>query len=322
MVRKLLYKIIFILLLTALNVGAQAPLSAEEQQLIKLNNDTLTAYTAGHYDDALTLGQQTLTLSIKLDGEESKTAADAYFNLGEIYSATREYLKATENLQHSLTIYQKKVATDKAKTLKILNELGRVNFANKDLTASEKWFKDALVAGVELYGKDSVQTIDLLMNLSILYHEMNDDDKAETYFWSALQVVKKTYSTASPTYDEYDKLYQTFVASIKDGKIRERINDKHQVERLAMFDPGQIINGKAKSLKRPVRPPGYPRQSGRVVVKVTVNINGKVVKAEAFSGPQNLFNPSIIAALKSEFFPTLVNGQPVRVVGYIVYNFN
>ncbi|HEX8473964.1 MAG TPA: TonB family protein [Pyrinomonadaceae bacterium] len=73
--------------------------------------------------------------------------------------------------------------------------------------------------------------------------------------------------------------------------------------------------------------PNYPatarslRVSGVVMVHVVVNEQGAVEKVERMVGP-NLLQPAAAdAARRWKFRPTLIEGQPVRVAGYISFNF-
>jgi TonB family protein len=58
-----------------------------------------------------------------------------------------------------------------------------------------------------------------------------------------------------------------------------------------------------------------------VTVRVLVDETGKVISAEIEDGRIELRRPSIEAARKARFAPTLVAGQPVKVTGTIIYRF-
>jgi protein TonB len=87
---------------------------------------------------------------------------------------------------------------------------------------------------------------------------------------------------------------------------------------------GGILNGRALGLP----PPAYPdaakraRASGLVEVEVVIDVNGKVISAKAVRGPALLMQAAEMAARLARFTPTLLSGQPVRVVGLINYNFS
>ena len=86
---------------------------------------------------------------------------------------------------------------------------------------------------------------------------------------------------------------------------------------------GGVLNGTALTLP----PPTYPeaakrmRTQGVVSVDVILDETGKVVAANASSGPQILRDAAVQAALKARFSPTKLSGQPVKVSGVINYKF-
>ena len=86
---------------------------------------------------------------------------------------------------------------------------------------------------------------------------------------------------------------------------------------------GGVLNGTALNLP----PPTYPeaakrmRTQGVVTVDVILDETGKVVAANASSGPPILREAAVQAALKAKFSPTKLSGQPVKVSGVINYKF-
>ncbi|HEV2883019.1 MAG TPA: TonB family protein [Pyrinomonadaceae bacterium] len=73
--------------------------------------------------------------------------------------------------------------------------------------------------------------------------------------------------------------------------------------------------------------PSYPptarnaRVTGRVTVFLMLDEKGAVAKVERTDGPEMLRGAAADAARRWKFRPTVVNGQPVRVSGYINFNF-
>jgi len=81
----------------------------------------------------------------------------------------------------------------------------------------------------------------------------------------------------------------------------------------------------AKALRR-VDPiyPAFARSvnvSGSVVVEVTVDEQGKVVKADAVAGPGPLRQAAVDAAKRWEFQPATQNSKPISSVSRITFNF-
>jgi hypothetical protein len=73
--------------------------------------------------------------------------------------------------------------------------------------------------------------------------------------------------------------------------------------------------------------PAYPplakqlRVSGEVKIEVRINAEGRVIAAQAISGPYPLRLPSEYAARKWTFNPTLLNQEPVSVRGILTFIF-
>jgi protein TonB len=86
---------------------------------------------------------------------------------------------------------------------------------------------------------------------------------------------------------------------------------------------GGILNGKALSLPMPIYPDAAKRSrmSGVVEVEVLIDVSGKVISAKAVRGPGMLQQAAEMAARQARFTPTLLSGQPMKVVGVISYNF-
>ncbi|MGH9969801.1 MAG: energy transducer TonB [Pyrinomonadaceae bacterium] len=86
---------------------------------------------------------------------------------------------------------------------------------------------------------------------------------------------------------------------------------------------GGVLNGTAISLPTPLYPDTARRMrtDGTVTVEVVIDENGKVISAQASSGPTTLREAAVQAALRARFSPTKLSGQPVKVSGVINYKF-
>lgn len=97
---------------------------------------------------------------------------------------------------------------------------------------------------------------------------------------------------------------------------------------LMTLSPGAIstgvINGKATSLPKPTYPAAARavNAQGSVSVQVTIDEVGDIISAKPISGHPLLRASAIQAAQKAKFTPTMLSGQPVKVVGVVTYNFN
>ncbi|MDQ1557528.1 MAG: periplasmic protein TonB [Pyrinomonadaceae bacterium] len=86
---------------------------------------------------------------------------------------------------------------------------------------------------------------------------------------------------------------------------------------------GDSINDKVLSKPAPVYPSVavISNVSGMVNVEVFVDERGRVESAEAVHGHPLLRQAAVDAAYGARFSPTLRQGQPVKVMGVISYNF-
>lgn len=91
--------------------------------------------------------------------------------------------------------------------------------------------------------------------------------------------------------------------------------------------PGLVSVGPLSTLARSRVTPSYPqiaraaRVTGVVTVHLVVNEKGEVASVERAEGPVQLQQAASEAARRWKFNPSVVNGQPVRVSGYLSFNF-
>ena len=88
-----------------------------------------------------------------------------------------------------------------------------------------------------------------------------------------------------------------------------------------------VAIGSLHTVARQKSAPSYPsiaraaRVAGVVTVYLVVNEKGEVESVTRADGPQQLQNAAADAARRWKFHPTVIDGQPVRVTGYISFNF-
>ena len=86
---------------------------------------------------------------------------------------------------------------------------------------------------------------------------------------------------------------------------------------------GEVINGKATSLPKPIYSAAAIAINARgdVNVQVLIDEKGNVISAKAVSGHPLLRDSAERAARIAKFTPTVLSNQPVKVTGIIVYKF-
>ena len=87
---------------------------------------------------------------------------------------------------------------------------------------------------------------------------------------------------------------------------------------------GGVLNGKAIHKFAPEYPPiaKAARAQGSVSVQITVDEEGRVIDAKAVSGHPLLQQSAVSAVRQWRFSPTLLSGQPVKVTGVVIVNYN
>jgi TonB family protein len=156
--------------------------------------------------------------------------------------------------------------------------------------------------GIILHGrmKDAPVTAEIyflrlgLRFISLLYLRVDEDVRGQ----AAWESIRNTLKLSSPAFG---------TATVSPGETRSPY----------------VLNGRALRLSRP----DYPatartaHASGTVVVQVTIDEAGKIIAAQAVSGHPLLRESAVAAARDSEFSPTKLCGEAVRVTGVITYSF-
>ena len=85
----------------------------------------------------------------------------------------------------------------------------------------------------------------------------------------------------------------------------------------------RVLNGSAISLPKPGYPPNAAvlNLEGSARIQVTIDESGKVISAKAVDGHPFFRVVAERAALGARFRPTLLNDEPVKVTGVIIYTF-
>jgi periplasmic protein TonB len=87
--------------------------------------------------------------------------------------------------------------------------------------------------------------------------------------------------------------------------------------------PSTVLASKAISLPQPPYPTiaKQARIQGQVNIQILVDERGTVISAQVVSGNPMLTYAARDAAMRARFTPTLLNDQPAKVQGTIIYNF-
>lgn len=308
---------LIIILLTAVYcVSAQ---NNDKETLKQLNQNLVAAHTQGNYDEALKFARRTLDLSVKLYGAESVETAIAYKNIGIIYQEKFKFRDSIENLEKSLAIYQKNEGQNGKYLAGAYEALAiSYSFAEKKTEAEENYLK-SLEWTEKVFGKDSKETLGSILSVARFYAASGDLDNSDRLFLRSYDIAVKNFGKGSP---QIEKIHDTRICSYTGSLSRQKKFNETAREIYATED-GTILNGKALNLEKPLYPPAAKavRATGTVPVKVRIDEQGNVAEAKVVCGHPLLQQSAREAALKSKFSPTLKDGNPIPVRGYVIYNF-
>ena len=192
----------------------------------------------------------------------------------------------------------------------------------------------ALEAAERQSGPDSLETSAALMNFASVEVARRDMKKARK---SLVRLVEMRAKRAGPSKKFEQSALELFVcvaaSDPKDAPDPELIKRIHSIfvedsvlEQGFRISPDRAELKGGELLNKPQ--PKYPRMaldaraSGGVVVRVTIDEEGRVVEATPLNCSANMLaGAGAEAARRATFNPTLVNGKPVRVRSIIHYRF-
>ncbi|MEZ5429033.1 MAG: TonB family protein [Pyrinomonadaceae bacterium] len=170
-------------------------------------------------------------------------------------------------------------------------------------------------------------------NRGISYERMGELEKAISDYKKVIELDEKNEAAKSNlkrVEDELAKLKQgqpeeskTEVADSSKPKERGRPPLEESSDPSGVLDLGRLNLAQAIDMETPIYSSLAKSLNlqGQVTVEVTLDEEGKVTSAQATEGHRILRSACEHAALRSKFKPTIINGQPVKAKGYIVYSF-
>ena len=84
----------------------------------------------------------------------------------------------------------------------------------------------------------------------------------------------------------------------------------------------RVVNWRVMCGVLPEYPVNKNAASGTVSVYVLIDEYGEVIESEIISGKQIFRTSTLQAARQTRFAPTLLGGQPIKVRGVLIYEFN
>lgn len=311
-----------------------APESSELLEARALNNSAVKLYNEGKFKQALDPAKRALQIREKTLPADDKSVLDAVGNLAAINLALKNYKEAQVYYERVLAADEKRFGAESMRVAQTLDVLGWLHYARGDVKQSAADYKRVLATKEKLSGPQSEEVARTLFRLAEIYQTQGALEEAEPFYRRLIEFDDKLQLEADITVNDARQSFICLLRKMNKIVEAERVQYRGKTksnpelilgspEGFTVLSEGGILNGKALRLAKP----DYPAQArmmgvaGTVVVKVTINEQGKVVRACAMKGPALLWIASEHAAYASEFAPTELNGQPVKVTGVITYNF-
>jgi hypothetical protein len=321
--------ILVFFLFVSLNSFAQTD---DKARLKELRQNLIDSYKNNKFDDAQKYAEEALQLAIKVFGNEDKETAIIYTYLGIAQREREKFKDSVKSLQNAVLIFEKLKDIDILLFSQSYELLAMSEFydGNKD-KAINNYIKAINVIEINL-GKDRKESFRLVLRLANLYAQKGDFKKSDETYLNGFRIVWKNKELGEK--EKWEVSESRMCSNLDVNKSDREKKFKEESDKLfyELF-PNQkekqdktdsvILNGRATFLAKP----DYPKEAvkikaeGKVLVKVLIDKDGNVSKANTVCGNVLFYNSVIKAAYKSKFSSTMLDGNPVEVSGYIYYNF-
>jgi TonB family protein len=221
-----------------------------------------------------------------------------------------------------------------AEDLNALNKRVRELYEAKKYEEAAKAAQAAVEAAERQFGPDSSEAGQALLNLANIMAARRRPDEARKAMTRLVELREKRPGAPQPSEREALELFTCLDASDTRAKPDPELHKR--IHRLLVEDslleqgyklPADRAGLKLGELLRKPQPQ-YPiealsvRASGSVVLRITIDEEGRVVDANPLACSQRmLVKPAAEAASRARFDPTLVDGKPVMVRSIIIYRF-
>ncbi len=328
--KQILVTLTFCLLASVADIAQTASpnQSAEVLQSNELNSTVLQLYDEGKYDEALPLAKRALELREKVVGPGDQTLIPLLINLGEIYRAKKKPGEAYGPFQRALDIGRRLFGPEDVRTTRALDRLAYVTYEQRNEKEGERLLARSLAIKEKSLGPYDPEVAQTAFNLGEMYRLHKDYAKAEAFYQQAIRIAEKKADQSNPELVKALEAYANVLFA--QNKTDEGLQAQQRIATLSDQSgviQGGVLNGKAVRLVQPAYPIAArsAHAEGQVQVQVLIDEKGKVIQAKAI-GARDI-HPALVAAAEdaarhSLFTPTLMNGQPVKVNGMIIYRFS
>jgi TonB family protein len=306
----------------------QTPTSPNLDEATRLSQRVVSLHNQGKFDEALPLARRALEIREKHLGPEHQLVGLALKNLASLYFAKKQYDDAVRLYERTLSVYEKVFGPDDPKTADIFDSLAWSSNGAGDTSRAERCLRGALTIREKALGPDSKEVGETAYVLGQFYQRAGEYGKAADSYKRTVAIREKTLGPNSPQLAELlEKCACSLAQDHKDPEAQGMWRRASEILGNAKGYPdtkrSAVIQGKATLRAEPVYPIEAKRKhvTGTVIVEVTVDESGKVIKARSLCGPDILLRASVEAAYKWRFGPTTLSGEPVKVIGTLTFNY-
>jgi tetratricopeptide (TPR) repeat protein len=260
-----------------------------------------------------------------LESSELKEATDLTNAAVKLFNEQKSEA-ALKKVKRALEIRERLLPRTDSRVAESLGQAGNLYFTIGDYDNARKIFERLLVIQEERFGPEHIQAADTLYAMGQSYRLQRKYDLAQTAYRRSLMIYGRESGVKTPAFERASIGMRCLAYESKNFEASKEL----EAIQKQFAPPGEppklkgILNGSALSLPKPEYPMGVngPRAAGTITVFVEINEEGKVTSArDVCYGPPDLTAASIKAALKARFTPTILQGKPISVTGFIQYNF-
>ncbi|MDQ1613601.1 MAG: periplasmic protein TonB [Pyrinomonadaceae bacterium] len=320
---------------TATTTAATPAQEAALKEALDLSVRAVQLYQAGNFDEALPLAERALALREGALAANDRRIADALANVAALRLIMNDLDKAETFYRRALAVYEASGDTEGKAVMTVLERLVYVSAMKRDLDRAEASAQRILAIAEKNYKPQQLEMARALVHPAEVSRLRLDKKRARTLYARIVDIVEQYAPATVPK--EITLSLANYLGLLyaeeggSDSKLTERIT-KLFVAIASAAPPGTgtevqggIINGKAVYKPQPEYPQSAKsaRAQGTVRVQILVDETGRVIEAKVFDNAPHgaLANAALAAAKRARFTPTLLSGVPVKVTGFVTYNF-
>lgn len=308
------------------NARAQlnGPASDELSEADRLSAEVVRLFGQGKHDEAAPLAERVLEIRSKALGESHMGVAEAEYNLGMIRALQGRLEDAEVLLRKALAVYETQATPPGLQRGRVLSGLALVRARLGHNDEALKLSQSAFDAAEKALGPQHAELAGYHRQLADIQRLKRDYDKAEDSYLRAIEIWAKSAGPEDARAEmAVEALMCTAATAGGYGTQKKVWSRLDEILKDAAPVNGVVLEGKVVSKPAPEYPAAAKAAHvmGSVVIKVWVDEAGSVTRATAVCGHPLLAEASLVSARRARFTPTLLDGKPVKVSGFITYNF-